>query len=141
NEMREAMFNKAPSGHNLLNTACNIYQEIAKIAKVVRTNEPLRFGRMYFRQISGDEEHFGLPFGNAYTLAFSRVLYPEEVLVAYNVENSKRHDSVIVDAALHPAGSTLEFQYGGSGTVRVRVAGDRTCLGKLELAPHQFVTL
>ena len=60
-------------------------QEIAKIADVMRTNEPLRFGRMYFRQISGDGEHFGFPFGSSYTLAFSRMLYAREILVAYNV--------------------------------------------------------
>jgi alpha-amylase len=141
NEMREAMFNKAVAGHNLLNTNCTIYQEIAKIAEVMRTNEALRFGRMYFRQISGDEEHFGMPFGLTYTLAFSRILYPQEVLVAYNVESNDRHDSVIVDATLHPAGSTLEFLYGGAGTVTVRSAGDGSCFVKLDLAAHQFVIL
>ncbi len=76
NEMREAMFDKATPGRNLLNTNCTIYQEINKIAGVMRTNEPLRFGRMYFRQISGDGENFGFPFGTTYTLAFSRILYP-----------------------------------------------------------------
>ena len=84
NQMREAMFDKATPGRNLLNGNCKIYQEIAKIAEVMRTNEPLRFGRMYFRQISGDGEHFGFPFGFTYTLAFSRILYPNEILVAYN---------------------------------------------------------
>src|SRR5260370_32072099 len=107
--MREGMFDKATPGRNLLNTDCRIYQEIAKIAKVMRANEPLRFGRMYFRQISGDGEHFGFPFGFAYTLAFSRILYPNEILVAYNVEDKDRHDSVIVDAELHADGSSMEF--------------------------------
>ena len=88
NQMREAMFDTATPGRNLLNTDCRIYQEISKIADVMRDNEPLRFGRMYFRQISGDGEHFGLPFGNAYTLAFSRMLYPDEILVAYNVSGT-----------------------------------------------------
>jgi glycosidase len=66
NEIREAMFDKN-SQQSLLNTECNIYKEIAKIAGIMRTREPLRFGRMYFRQISGDGLHFGFPFGNAYT--------------------------------------------------------------------------
>jgi alpha-amylase len=73
--MREAMFDKAVPGRNLLNTGCRIYQEIARIADVMRSQEPLRFGRMYYRQISGDGEHFGSPYGTAYTLAFSRILY------------------------------------------------------------------
>jgi glycosidase len=141
NQMREAMFDLATPSRNLLNTNCTIYQEIAKISDVMRTNEPLRFGRMYFRQISGDGEHFGFPFGFTYTLAFSRILYPDEILVAYNVENNTRHDSVIVDAELHPDGSTMRFLYGGTGTVPVRTAQDRSRFVKLDLAPHQFVIL
>ena len=141
NEMREAMFDKAIPGRNLLNTGCTIYREISKIAEVMRTNEPLRFGRMYFRQISGNGEQFGLPFGSNYTLAFSRILYPDEILVAYNVENNNRHDRLIVDATLHPAGSTMRFLYGGTGTVPVGTASDGSRFVKLDLAPHQFVIL
>jgi alpha-amylase len=141
NQMREAMFDKATPGRNLLNTDCRIYQEIAKIAEVMRSNEPLRFGRMYFRQISGDGEHFGFPFGFTYTLAFSRILYPDEILVAYNVAENTRHDSVIVDSELHADGSTMRFLYGGTGTVPVRTAQDGSRFVKLDLAPHQFVIL
>jgi glycosidase len=141
NQMREAMFDKATLSHNLLNTDCTIYQEIAKIAEVMRNNEPLRFGRQYFRQISGDGQHFGFPFGFTYTLAFSRILYPDEILVAYNLENNDRHDSVIVDATLHADGSSMRFLYGGSGTVRVQTATDGSRFVKLDLKPHQFVIL
>jgi glycosidase len=141
NQIREAMFDKATPGGNLLNTDCRIYQEIAKIAQVMRTNEPLRFGRMYFRQIAEDSEHFGIPFGFTYTLAFSRILYPNEILVAYNVEDKDRHDSVIVDAELNADGSSMRFLYGGAGTVPVRTAKDGSRFVKLDLAPHQFVIL
>ncbi len=141
NEMREAMFDKATPGRNLLNTNCTIYQEINKIAGVMRTNEPLRFGRIYFRQISGDGENFGFPFGFTYTLAFSRMLYPNEILVAYNVEDNDRHDSVIVDSTLHADGSTMRFLYGATGTIPVGTANDGTRFVKLDLTPHQFVIL
>jgi glycosidase len=141
NEMREAMFDKAGTGKSLLNTGCRIYQEIAKIASVMRAQEPLRFGRMYYRQISGDGEHFGFPFGSTYTLAFSRLLYTEEVLVAYNVSNATRHDRVVVDAALHPEPSKMTFLHGGTGDVLVQTALDGTRFVKLDLGPHQFVIL
>jgi alpha-amylase len=141
NQMREAMFDKATAGRNLLNTKCTIYQEISKIAQVMRDNQALRFGRMYFRQISGDGQHFGMPFGLTYTLAFSRILYPQEVLVAYNVDSNTRHDRVIVDATLHKPGSTMRFLYGGTGTVPVSVAADGSCFVKLDLVSHQFVIL
>jgi len=139
NPMREAMFDKA--GQNLLNTGCRIYQEISNIAAVMRDNEPLRFGRMYFRQISGDGRNFGFPYGSAYTLAFSRLLYPDEVLVAYNISGQARSDCVIVDAALHPDGSEMTFLYGQPGKTKVRTTPDGSRFVQLNLAPHQFVIL
>jgi alpha-amylase len=141
NQMREAMFDRNTAGRNLLNTDCTIYKKIAGIADIMRNNEPLRFGRMYFRQISGDGEQFGFPFGTAYTLAFSRVLYPQEILVAYNVAGNDRHDRVVVDSVLHPDGSTMRFLFGGTGTVPVHTATNGTRFVKLDLAAHQFVIL
>ena len=139
NHMREAMFDKA--GKNLLNTQCRIYQEIAKIAGVMRDNEPLRFGRVYYRQISGNGANFGFPFGSSYTLAFSRMLYGREILVAYNVSGAARSDSVLVDATLHPAPSQMHFLYGKTGNTPVKTAPDGTRFVQLDLAPHQFVIL
>jgi alpha-amylase len=141
NQMREAMFDKNTAGRNLLNTDCTIYKNIASIADVMHNNEPLRFGRMYFRQISGDGEQFGFPFGVTYTLAFSRVLYPREILVAYNVAGNQRHDRVVVDSVLHPDASTMRFLFGGSGTVPVQTATNGTRFVKLDLEAHQLVIL
>src|SRR5207249_5647548 len=53
NAIREAMFDTSTPVVNLLNTGCRIYKEIAKIAGVTQATVPLRYGRMYFRQISG----------------------------------------------------------------------------------------
>jgi hypothetical protein len=127
NQMREAMFDTASPGVNLLNTDCRICQEIAKIAMVMRAKQPLRFGRMYFRQISGDGVQFGYPFGTTYTLAFSRLLYGQEFLVAYSVSSSPRADRVVVDSAIHRHGDTMTFLYGEHGTVAVEQAPDGTC--------------
>lgn len=139
NEMREAMFDKA--GGDLMNTGCRIYQEISKIAGVMRAKQPLRFGRMYYRQISGDGITFGFPFGSTYTLAFSRVLYPEEIVVAYNVSGAPRQDKVVVDGVLHPAPSEMTFLYGGAGSIPVSTAPDGTRFVELDLGPHQFAIL
>jgi hypothetical protein len=141
NQIREAMFDKAVSGRNLLNTGCRIYQEIAKIAEVMRKTEPLRFGRMYYRQISGDGQHFGFPFGTTYTLAFSRLLYGQEVLIAYNVAGEPRNDFVIVDSTLHPDGSTMRFLYGGSGTTAIQTASDGSRFVGLNLPAFGFAIL
>jgi glycosidase len=142
NQMREAMFDMAHPGRNLLNPECTIYREIAQIASIQRAHAALRFGRMYFREISGDNgNRFGLPFGNSYTLAFSRVLYPSEVLIAYNVSNENRTDCVVVDTSFHNAGDNMAFLYGATGQVTVQEASDGTLYVQLVLAPHQFVIL
>jgi glycosidase len=141
NDIREAMFDTNSPGRNLLNPDATIYQEIAKIAQVMRTTEPLRFGRMYFRQISGDGIHFGFPYGTTYTLAFSRILYGREVLVAYNVSEQSRNDCVIVDASLHRAGEMMRFLYGKSGSAMVQQASDGSLYVRLDLSPRQFVIL
>jgi alpha-amylase len=140
NQMRQALFDTT-ADRSLLNRDCRIYREIAGIAAVMRTQPPLRFGRMYYRQISADGVHFGFPYGSTYTLAFSRILYPTEILVAYNVAGQSRQDSVVVDSILHPAGSTLSYLYGGTGAVPVQSAPDGTRFVRLDLAPHQFVIL
>jgi glycosidase len=141
NQIREAMFDKRISGSNLLNTGCRIYEEIANIAQVMRNNEPLRFGRMYYRQISGDGQHFGFPLGTTYTLAFSRLLYGQEVLVAYNVSGERRNDFVIVDSTLHTDGSTMRFLYGGAGTTAIQTAADGSRFVGLNLQAFGFVIL
>jgi alpha-amylase len=141
NEIREAMFDQTKPGVNLLNPNCLIYIEIAKIAAIVRNSEALRFGRMYFREISGDGQTFGFPNGNSYTLAFSRVLYHKETLVAYNVSQQLRHDCIIIDAAHHQPGDTMSFLYGKSGKVAVKQAPSGALYIQLDLAPMQFCIL
>jgi alpha-amylase len=141
NQMREALFDRAPGGSNALNPSCNIYRAIAQIAGVRVSLPPLRFGRMYYRQISGDGAHFGLPYGSTYTLAFCRMLYGTEVLVAYNVSGEERSDSVVVDAELHADGSTIQYAYGGVGTLTVRTAPDGTRFVRLPLRPYGFAIL
>ena len=142
NQVREALFDHAPGGRNALNPDCRIYQGISRIAEVRRSLAPLRFGRMYYRQISAGGTRFGLPYGSAYTLAFSRVLYGSpDVLVAYNVSGAHRSDCIVVDALLHADGSKLEYAYGGEGALQVRTAPDGTRYVRLPLGPHGFAIL
>ncbi len=141
NQMREAMFDNSVGGGSLLNSDCRIYREISKIAQVMRITGPLRFGRMYYRQISGDGQNFGFPYGTTYTLAFSRMLYGQEVLIAYNVSGQPRSDYVIVDALLHPDGSTMGFLYGGAGTTSVRTAPNGSRFVQLTLPAFGFAIL
>ena len=141
NEMREAMFDVARPGVNLLNPDCTIYKSIAAIAAVMREREPLRFGRMYYRPISTDVTLFGYPTGTKYTLAFSRVLAEREILIAYNVSPQSRNDCVLIDGTLHKAGDQLTYRFGANGTLPVEKAPDGTLFVRLPLDGRQFVIL
>jgi alpha-amylase len=145
-EIREAMFDRNNPGSSLLNTGCDIYRSIAQIAAVVQAQSALRFGRMYYRPIAGnspvfaDGRDFGLPFGTDYTLAFSRLLYGSEVLVAYNVSSRPRQDCVVIDNTWHQPGDRLTFLYGQTGTIPVSCIGVTNYV-QLDLDPFQFVIL
>ncbi len=85
------------------------YAAIARLAVVRRSQPALRYGRQYFRPISGDGTHFGistLPLG---VLAFSRILNDQEVLVVANTNTQAGWTGeVLVDLALNPADSLYQ---------------------------------
>jgi len=143
--IREPMFSLAEPTRNYLNKDCRIYREIAKIAAANRAHPALRLGRMYFREVSGNGTDFGLPQGQPCTLAFSRVLANQEVLVAFNTSASERRsDWVIIDNALHKPGDKLKYIYGGQGAAEVHKhpdSGNDALSVRLDLAPLQFVIL
>jgi alpha-amylase len=143
--IREAMFDLDDPARNHLNQECRIYRQIGEIARVNREHPALRFGRMYFRETSADGWSFGLPLEQPCTLAFSRILANEELVVAYNTSCTEaREDRVIVDCGLHRPGQSMRFLYGGEGTVLVEghpdPGNDSVCV-RLRLDPMQFAIL
>jgi len=110
------MFDLQDPAKNLLNQNCRIYREISKIAKEFSDLPPIRFGRMYFREISGNGSDFGPPQGNPCTLVFSRILAGQEVLVAYNTSTTdQRRDFVIVDAIIQGDRPNMKLLYSSRG--------------------------
>lgn len=88
------------------------YGAIRRISKVRREQPALRYGRFYFRPISGDGFHFGISTFTGGVLAFSRILNDQEVVVVVNTNfQSDFIGSVIVDSNLNPAGSGFEILF------------------------------
>jgi glycosidase len=143
--IREALFDLDDPGRSLVNPECGIYRAIAAIAAVARRQPALRFGRMYFREVSGNGVDFGLPQAHPCTLAFSRLLAHDEVLVAYNTSPTEaRADYVIVDSDVAARGGRLRFLFGGQGELPVRRhpdPGNGSRFVQLPLEPMQFVVL
>ncbi|WP_439585618.1 alpha-amylase family glycosyl hydrolase [Dyadobacter bucti] len=141
--VREAMFSLEDPKVNALNKSCRIYQQIAALAKLRKENAALRFGRMYMRKLSVDGKDFMLPTFEKCLLAFSRVLYDEEIVVAYNSSQDENDEEYVrVDPLLNPQGSSLRFIYGQQGSVNVLLneEGNKHFI-KLKLEPGQFVVL
>lgn len=141
--VREAMFSLENTEVNALNKSCRIYQQIAVLARIRKEYAALRFGRMYIRKLSVDGKDFMLPTFEKCLLAFSRVLYDEEIVVAYNSSVDEEDVEYIrVDPLLNPQGSRFRFIYGHEGSVNVLLneEGNKHFI-KLALAAGQFVVL
>ena len=71
----------------------------------------LRRGRQYLRETSFLDRPFSIP-GSGELIAWSRVLFDQEVLVVLNSHGgADRGAEITVDAALHPAGSSMKVLY------------------------------
>lgn len=92
------------------------YRAIQQLA-VLRSEQPaVRFGRYYFRPLSGDGLHFGISTSAPGVLAFSRILNDEEVLIIANTSTQAPWSGqVIVDFSLNPAGSHYHILFSNKG--------------------------
>ncbi|HKE41091.1 MAG TPA: alpha-amylase family glycosyl hydrolase [Casimicrobiaceae bacterium] len=88
------------------------YVMIQRLVEVRRQQPALRYGRFYFRPISGNGFEFGVsPFAGG-VLAFSRILNDQEVLVVANTNTQVAFAGwVLVDSSLNPPGSRFEMLF------------------------------
>ena len=72
----------------------------------------LRYGRFYFRPLSGNHQDFGIsPFPGG-VLSFSRILADDEVLTVANTDPNQGHDlDVIVDSTLNTVGTKYQILF------------------------------
>ncbi|HEY2665673.1 MAG TPA: alpha-amylase family glycosyl hydrolase [Actinomycetota bacterium] len=129
-------------------TSGYFYKEIARIAEVRSGQPALRYGRFYFRPISGDGQNFAVSSFLEGVLAYSRILNEDEVLVVANTSTSQPEPlRVIVDGTLHDAGSTFHVLYSSNleptppaaveqtGAVTVQEVDGTTGHGPLKVLP------
>lgn len=141
--VRESMFDPQNATANVLNKNNRIFKEIAKLAAIRKNSAVLKFGRMYMREFSHDGSIFQLPVTQDCLLAFSRIIYDEEMLIVYN--SSPDHDDeeyIGVDSYLNPDGAIFRYVYGGKGKIHVlkNEDGSRHFV-KVRLKPSEFVIL
>jgi hypothetical protein len=91
-----------------LNPDHPFFRAIQQLSKILRRVPALRYGRQYFRPVSGNCTDFGISpyFGGV--VSFSRILNNTEIVVAANTNTmTGRSGRVLVDSILPPRGTHL----------------------------------
>lgn len=127
-------------GGHFFNEGSGIYQGIRSITGVKAKEPALRYGRQYFREISGNGVNFGYPLDGMSTLAFSRVLDTDEVVVAMNLDANQRNDCVTVDRNLNAPGRKMVDILNGGSPVTIEESNGRTFV-RVPLKGHQMAIL
>jgi len=106
--VREALWGKP----NTFDQTHPFYAMLKAIARVRASQPALRYGRQYFRQLSGDHTNFGISQTTPGVIAFSRILNTQEVLIVANTaEQPAPPLEVIVDASLNINASTFKLLF------------------------------
>jgi len=119
--IREAMFGGAfgafrSRNRHFFNENGFVYQELAKILRIRKSNIVIRRGRQFLRQISGDGQNFGFPrmIGDEIRsiVSWSRIFSDREVLLAINTDRFLQSVAwVTIDNGLHASGDMLNCIY------------------------------
>lgn len=105
-----------------------LFQVVQSLARVRAAEPSLQYGRLYFREVSGNGHDFGPSLGAGGCVAFSRILYDREVTVIANTSTSSRFDGIVLqDAVLNatPRAMSIAFSNRAStGSAPIRLIPD-----------------
>jgi glycosidase len=104
--VREALWGKPGGGFDPANP---IYVALLQMLQVRASQAALRYGRQYFRPLSGNGWEFGLsPYAGG-VLAFSRILNDQEVVFVANINLQQAFaGEVIIDSTLHSSAAGMK---------------------------------
>lgn len=116
---REALWGKPDA----FSTVTPVFQQIRALAQLREHEPPLTYGRLYFREVSGNGTDFGHAVGAGGVVAFSRILVDREVLIVANTGPQPFSGAVLVDRDINAAPRRMSVAYSnrgnaGTGTVR-----------------------
>jgi glycosidase len=106
--VREALWGK----QNAFDDGHPFYKALKSIAAVRAAQPALRYGRQYFRQLSGNRRDFAVSTFTPGVISFSRILNAQEVVVLANTtEKFTFNGEVIVDSELNRADGTFRVLF------------------------------
>jgi hypothetical protein len=110
--VREALWGKP----NAFDTNHPLFRAVQAIAAIRASQPALRYGRQYFRPVSGSGIEFGISGGALGIVSFSRILNDTELVVLANTfTNSSFSGFAVVDFALNPDGFQFALLYSNKG--------------------------
>jgi glycosidase len=121
------------------NTKKHFYIHIRELSRLREEQAALRYGRLYFRQVSGNGRDFGPSSGVGGLVAFSRVLSNIEVLVVANTHTQTPFDGLVMqDHYLNRKPRRMLVRYSNLGTngSATVTSGDVSAL-PVKLAPME----
>lgn len=143
--IRECMFNPHDKTKNLLNEHSSIYKAISAIAQFRKQTNAVKFGRMFIRETSKDGTRFHMPECSKCLLAFSRILFDQEVVFIYNTSATDVKDEcILVDCQLNREKKWMRPVYGSKTNVEIQHSSDPSnpvCYIRLYLRPKQLIIL
>jgi glycosidase len=144
--VRETMFGSnwgafgAREGH-FFNDQHHAYKAISKIASIRAAEPALRYGRQFFRQVSGDGQTFGDSKDPGGVFAYARILDVTSILMVMNLDPESRRNFIAVDEKFVSEGSPVKNLL-NDREYKVELApnGKQLCLN-LELASRELIVL
>jgi len=129
--VREAVWGKTPKAFDRDNPFCGKLRELAK----VRAEQPaMRYGRQYFRQLSGDQHDFAVSTFTPGVISFSRILNSQEVVVVANTSDRfPFQGEVIVDLSVNHENDSFRVLFSNLSTPRTP--------GRLRLAKQGSISV
>jgi len=130
--VREALWGKP----NAFDKQHLLYTQIEALGRLREAQPALRFGRLYFRPVSGNGWDFGYSSGAGGLVAFSRILSDVEVLVVANTNTQTSFDGLVLqDPDLNRQPRRMLVTYSNLGladSATVRVIYDAILLSGTE---------
>jgi glycosidase len=122
--VREALWGKP----NAFDKQSFFYSQVKALGRLREEQPALRFGRLYFRQVSGNGRDFGFSSGKGGLVAFSRVVSDLEVLVVANTNTQTTFDGLVLqdpDLCRRPRRMLVAYSnLGTTGSATVRQISD-----------------
>jgi glycosidase len=123
--VREALW-----GSPGFNEQSHFFREIAKISRIRSDQPALRYGRCYFRPVSGDGKYYDVsPFPQG-IISFSRILHDQEIVVVANTNRACAQSlNVAIDTELNRPNTSYDIIYSNKpkpvapGRVEIKQAG------------------